>query len=84
MTAVPRTTSTYPWMCRYTWLVEGGLPHPEFTYDTHADEAAAERVAMFMLDADTPNGGSRLRLVEVHVKGPEGADSGWRRIEPRS
>ena len=83
MNTVPSTSSTHPWTCRYTWHV-GALPHPQFTYDTHADEVAAERVAQFMLQADTPSCGSRLRLVEVHVKGPEGADSGWRRIEPRS
>ena len=85
MSAVPRITSPIlPWTSRYTWHVEGGLPHPQFTYDAHPDEAAAERVAQFMLRADTPNGGSRLRLVEVHVKGPKEAYSGWRRIEPRA
>lgn len=84
MTTDPRTSSSRPWTCRYTWHVEGGLPHPQFTFDNHADQAAAERVAQFMLQSDTRNSGSRLRLVEVHVKGPEGADSGWRLVEPRS
>lgn len=72
-----------PWQSRYAWEVRHGLTHPTYTYDTHPDVEAAESSAMFMLRMQAERGSASLVLSAVHVKGPEGVEPDWRRIELR-
>jgi hypothetical protein len=70
-----------PWTSRYTWEVAGGFAHPRFTYDFHLDAEAAEFTASCVLRAQSAHGSGTLILREAHVKGPEDAEPGWRKIE---
>ena len=68
-----------PWRSRYTWDVRKGLTHPQFTYDFHPNAEAAEFAASLMLRAQALQSSASIALREVHVKGPEDEESGWRR-----